>query len=194
MAGLVVGALLAHLGWCALHAEQVVSRPLWLLDPLSGQSLLFVPLGPLLLAHWSRMEGRDDDFLAASFRALPFALATARAGCVAAGCCEGVPLVLPCWMVSADEHRHPVAVYEIVCWLLLGIWLARRPTRVVVPAFPIGFGALRLLVEPLRAAVDGLEAWPPVWLIALGWLAWGLGAFFRLHYSSRDIAEPGLLP
>ena len=88
VAGLVVGALLAHLGWCALHAEQVVSRPLWLLDPLLGQSLLFVPLGPLLLAHWSRMEGRDDDFLAASFRALPFALATARAGCVAAGCCD----------------------------------------------------------------------------------------------------------
>jgi hypothetical protein len=171
VAGLLLGAVLAHVGWCLLHLGRVMAEPARLLDPRSGQSLLFVPLGPLVLTGRGPRGARR---VAASFRALPFALATARLGCWAAGCCAGRPMAGVGWMSATGAARHPTVLYEIAGWLLLGAWLARRSTRTVVLAFPVGLGLLRLAIEPLRAPVHGLAPWPPVWTIAISWLGVGI--------------------
>jgi prolipoprotein diacylglyceryltransferase len=184
---LAAGALLARLGWSLLHLGAVVSHPLWLLDPTSGQSLLFVPLGPLLLARRPRRARWDADFLAESWRALPWALATARLGCVAAGCCGGVPFETA--VLRAATPRHPVAVYEIVAWVALGAWLVRRPAPVVVCAFPIVFGTIRLVLEPWRAGVTGLEPLVPAWSLAVAWI--GLGLAIRARRSFTPLPRAG---
>ncbi|MBW2382576.1 MAG: prolipoprotein diacylglyceryl transferase [Deltaproteobacteria bacterium] len=170
--GLAAGAVMARVGWSLLHARSVVMHPEWLLDPLSGHSLLFVPLGPLLLAYCRRAVGRDDAFLAASWRTLPCALATARLGCVAAGCCSGVPIE---WAGLRElELRHPVAAYEIALWLVLAVSLARGSAHRVLCGFPLGFGMVRLLVEPWRAGVVGLEPTLPAWSLGVGWIVFGV--------------------
>ena len=73
-----LGAVFAHLGWAVLHVPAVAAHPLALLDLTRGLTVLFVPLGLLLLER-----------SAAAFASLPLALAVARLGCLAAGCCHG---------------------------------------------------------------------------------------------------------
>lgn len=153
VASLGLGALLSHLGWATLHWDAVANRPAALADVAAGHCVLFVPLGPWLLA-------RD----AASWRALPLALATARLGCLAAGCCGGV---------EGPWGEHPTALYEAL--LAVGLHLAVRaaPSVRTAGVFALGFGAARLLVEPLRAAPPlGAPTVPPA-ALAAGWLALG---------------------
>ncbi len=159
MLGLIAGALLAHLGWVAVHGPQIVAVAgaggllLWSLDLASGASMLFVPLGSVVV----RALRRDDERLIdADVRALVPGLAVARLGCVVEGCCGG--------------HAMPIATASFAGLVLLA-WLTRRPGG--GPLALAGIGGLRLGLEPLRAPPPhgGETAW--VFAIALGWLVAG---------------------
>jgi len=172
---LSLGAALAHGGWLLLHAPAVWpairARPALLLDPSLGFCVLFLPLGPLLLER-----------SAAAFASLPLALAVARLGCLAAGCCQGTPTAMP-WAVAG---LHPTSLYEIAGLLVLHGVVARAEVRVSAPLVLGGIGALRLLIDPLRAAPPlGAPILAPA-AIAAGWLAIAVGAQ-RFYALSRHL-------
>jgi hypothetical protein len=164
---LVLGAAFAHAGWLLLHAPAIWpalgSRPGLLLDPSLGFCMLFLPLGPLLLER-----------SAAAFASLPLALAVAKLGCLAAGCCLGIPTTAP-WAVAG---LHPTALYEVAGLLGLHAVVLRAEARWAAPLVLGGIGALRLWIEPLRAAPPlGAPAVPPAalaagWLLCAAALAW----------------------
>ena len=159
VAGLGLGAVAGHLGWAALHAPEVWVHPWVLLDPAVGFCVLFVPLG-LLLCERS----------AAAFRTLPPALAVARLGCIAAGCCHGTPTALP-W---APGGLHPTPLYEIVGLLMLHAASRGVSDGWLVPCVLGGLGLVRLVVDPLRAAPAlGEPLLPSAW-IAGAWVALAL--------------------
>jgi hypothetical protein len=151
-----LGALLAHLGWASLHLPLVVEHPWAALDPAKGFCVLFVPLGPLLLAPSG-----------AAFSTLPLSLAVARLGCLVAGCCGGA-------------HGEPTQLCEIAG--LVGLHLAIRRLRDcwVVPAVLAGLGLIRLGVEPWRAAPPLGEPIVSAATIAALWVAFGLLAAVRV--------------
>ncbi len=169
--GLTLGAGLAHLGWGVLHLDRLLLAPDTLLNPASGHSVLFVPLGPLLTAPWRGDGVRRERYLAGVFRALPAALATARLGCLVAGCCRGAPGPLA-WAPA----RHPTQLYEIVCLLALLGLLRKLPAGCVAPVFLAAFGLLRLATQPLRAAPPLSEPLVPPEALAAAWL--GIGALW----------------
>ncbi len=171
--GLALGAFFAHLGWALLHWP-VPGGARGLLDP-TGFTVLFLPLGLVLLAPG-----------AAAWRALPRALAVARAGCMAGGCCGGI--------AAPWGGLHPTPLYEIASLLLLHLGLRRLPDRWVGPAFLAGFGLLRLLVEPWRAPPALGEPWIAAAWIAGCWVAVGLvwGAR-RLLVTAAGSARGGVL-
>ncbi len=170
VAGLALGALLAHLGWCLLHLPAVLARPWAIFDAASGFCVLFVPLGLLLAAP-----------SAAAFATLPGALAVARAGCLAAGCCHG----------AAGE---PIPLLEIAGLLSLHFATRRLPEHRVVPTVLLGVGLLRLLLEPWRSAPPlGAPLVAPAWIAAAGCAAgavWWLGGRAR---TRRALASALLL-
>lgn len=161
VAGLGLGALLAHVGWRLLQADPARDPLAAGLDPAAGFSLLFVPLG-LLVCERS----------AAALRALPLALAVARAGCLAAGCCAG-------------PHGEPVPALEIAGWIALHVAARRAPDSAVAPLVLAGFGALRLLLEPLRAAPSLGPPVVPVEALAAAWLVLGLALALQASSSWR---------
>jgi Prolipoprotein diacylglyceryl transferase len=157
---LTLGAALAHAGCLVLHAPAVWPalrvRPGLLLDASRGFCVLFLPLGLLALERSP-----------AAFASLPLALAVARLGCLAAGCCVGERTSLP-WALAG---RHPTALYEIAGLLVLHAWVRGAGSRVSEPLVLGGIGALRLLVDPMRAAPPlGAPLIAPA-AIAAGWLA-----------------------
>ena len=162
-----LGALLAHAGWLLLHARSIWpalrARPGLLLDPSLGFCVLFLPLGLLLLER-----------SAAAFASLPLALAVARLGCLAAGCCLGTPTSAP-WALAG---LHPTALYEVAGLLALHVAAARTDPRFAAPLVLGGIGALRLAIDPLRAAPPlGAPVLPPAaiaaaWLVLAAALAW----------------------
>lgn len=170
--GLFAGASLAHLGWVLLYLEAVRASSWSLLWPWGGYSVLFLPAGLLLAAPRGRDVARRREFLAAAFRSLPLALALARAGCLAVGCCYGVATSLPWGILVAGSAtpRHPTPLYEIGGLLLLHVLLRRLPAALVAPAFLIGFGAIRLSVEPIRAAPSLGSPLVPAALLAAAWI------------------------
>ena len=165
---LALGAALAHAGWLLLHAPlawaALGTRPGLLLDPLFGFCVLFLPLGPLLIERSS-----------AAFASLPLALAVARLGCLAAGCCHGTPTAAP-WAVAG---LHPTALYEIAGLLALHGGVSRAGGRFVAPLVLGGVAALRLLLEPLRALPPlGAPIFTPA-AVAFAWLAIASGLAWR---------------
>ena len=130
--------------------------------------MLFLPLGPLLLER-----------SAAAFASLPLALAVARLGCLAAGCCLGTPTSAP-WAVAG---LHPTALYEVAGLLALHGAVSRAEARFAAPLVLGGFGALRLLIDPLRAApplgapLVAPTAIAAVWLALAAALAWRRGGW-----------------
>jgi len=175
VAGLVLGGALAHLGWAALYADRLLAQPAALLAP-AGFCVLFVPLGPLVVAPWRASRAERDRFLAAALASLLPALATARVGCLVAGCCGGIPTDLPWGMRLAGDPiaRHPTALYDIAGLLALSRIARRLPPERVAPAVLVGLGLLRLAIDPLRALPPlGPPLWSPGWIAAL-WIALGL--------------------
>ena len=168
---LVCGAVFAHVGWALLHLPRVSRHPAILLDASRGFTLLTVPLGVLLAIPWRRSRGDRDRFLASALRALPLAFAVAKLGCLAAGCCRGLPMDRFWGVVSASTPPlHPTVLYEAAGFTLLHAALRHRSDAWVAPVFAFGFGAIRLSVEPLRAPPPLGEPAIPVAVLAAAWL------------------------
>jgi hypothetical protein len=151
LVALASGAAATHFGWALLHPLWIQLHPALLIDPTAGFCTLFLPLGVGIVSRAPEL-----------WRALPHALAVARLGCVIAGCCRG-----------SDGEMTPLI--EIAGLAMLHRELHRAAKPWVVPGFLIGFGAIRLGVEPWRTAspIPGsldLAAW-----IALGWVVLGAG-------------------
>jgi hypothetical protein len=162
VAGLALGAAFAHLGWAVLQLDAVRDHPEAWLNPAVGYSVLFVPAGVLLLAPWS-----------AAIKSLPLALAVARTGCLVSGCCNGLSTSLVPW------GFHATPVYEIGLLVALHCAVWRLRDDLAIPAVLVGFGAIRLALEPLRAPAPLGEPWiSPFWIAAL-WVAAGAGMALR---------------
>jgi len=144
-----LGAVFAHLGWAALHWPAVAANPAALLDPTRGLTLLFVPLGLLLLERSP-----------AAFASLPLAFAVARLGCLATGCCHG-------------PEGEPTPLTEIAGLVALHGVVRRLPALWVTPTVLAGVGLLRLATEPLRAMPPLGEPLVPASVIATAWIAGG---------------------
>lgn len=190
--GLGLGALFAHFGWALLYLERVWSAPVLVLDLGAGFSVLFVPLGLLAAAPWRAGPAQRQRFLASALASLPLALATARLGCLAAGCCHGVPTDLP-WGVrpgGAGAALHPTAAYDILGLLVLFGLSRRTPDAWMAPVVLGGIGALRLFVEPWRAAPPLGAPALPVSLLASLWI---VAAVFLLPHQ-RSAAWRGPVP
>lgn len=140
-----MGALLARAGDALLWSE-----PGRLLEPGAELSILFLPLGVLALAPH-----------AAAFASLPLALALARLGCLAAGCCRGV----------GGEH---LPAFEATAWVAVHLCVTRGAPDRAAERFAFAFGGLRLAQGPWRPPVPALVT-PE--LVALAWL--GVGAALR---------------
>jgi hypothetical protein len=184
-AALAVGAAAGPVGWIAWHADRVPTDLASFADPTRGFSVLFVPLGAWLASWTSVRPVRRRAFLAEALRVLPLALATARLGCLAAGCCGGVavehvpdvvwPLVSAFGGTRSAPFDHPTALYEASGLVLLHAVLARVPADQVPACFALGFASIRLAVEPLRAVPPlGPPSIPAAW-IAAAWWGTGLG-------------------
>ncbi|MDH3213295.1 MAG: prolipoprotein diacylglyceryl transferase [Myxococcales bacterium] len=148
-AALGLGAIFAHLGGALLHLPAVAEGPSALLDPARDTTVLLVPLALPLLERSP-----------AAFASLPLALAVARLGCLAAGCCHGA-------------SGEPTPLVEIAGLLVLHAIVSRRPGHQVAAVVLGGFGLVRLLVEPLRAPPPLGEPLVPAAWIAAAWIALG---------------------
>lgn len=151
--GLGLGALLAHLGWGLLHLPESIENPAWLLEP-GAATVLFVPLGVLLLAPWRE-----------ALAPLPLALAAARAGCLPFDCCYE-----PGWR----------GALEIAALVSLHFVIRQRPATTAF-AVCAGLGALRLLLEPMRAPTPPLALQP--WMLASLWVVGGALIGARLQHA-----------
>jgi hypothetical protein len=166
-AGLILGALACRSAWTLFHPPLLSNAPWAVLDPGGGYSVLGIPLGLLVAAP---ARGRAA-WQAAAFASLMPALAVARVGCLLARCCDG--------------PEHPVALYEIAGWLALGRIARRVPAAQVAPIVLMGFGSLRLALEPLRDAPPVGEPWLAPQLLASAWLLLGAATAWRAAASSR---------
>jgi len=184
--GLVLGALFAHLGWFALHLDRTHASPLVLLDPMSGYCVLLVPLGIVVAAGGASRKARER-YLCAALRALPAAQATARLGCIVAGCCDGQPAAVA-WGVG-PLPRHPTRLYEMAALSALALLLGRVPARQVVPVAFVGLGCVRLVVEPWRAVPPlGAPIISASWLAA-GWVLVGALVAVRRARTRRGVGR-----
>jgi hypothetical protein len=175
LAGLTLGAFLAHLGWALLHPGVVAADPLLLVDPSRGHSVLFVPLGIVLAALPGPGPAGRAPFLSESLGALLPGLALARLGCLAAGCCTGA------------------VVHEAALLLAVAPVLRCAPLRLRPGLALAGLGAARLLVEPWRARA-ALEPVVPAWLLAAAWLAAGLWLLAAWGPRARSDRSAGARP
>jgi len=183
--GLGIGAALAHLGWAALHPSVIRAQPWALLEPSLGYTVLAVPLGLLLTAPWWAPPPRRSAYLAAAFAGLPAALAVARLGCLAVGCCHGLPTLLPwSWTIGDGIGVHATPLYEIVGLGALFLLVRRLPDAWIPTAVLCGLGLIRIVVEPLRAEPPlGSPAVPASALAAI-WIVVGVALSPRLERSS----------
>lgn len=151
--GLGLAGWLAHVGWAFLNLPAVLEHPWAFLDPSTGYTVLAVPLGLLATVPWAEPSAGRRAYRAASLGSLPFALAVAKLGCLAAACCHGAPTSLP-WGITLHglpPLRHPTPLYEIGGFVALGFVTRRLPREWVAPAVLAGIGAIRIAVEPWRA-------------------------------------------
>jgi hypothetical protein len=171
IAALALGAVAARGGWALPHLHHVARSPAVLLDPAAGFSSLFVPLGPLAATPWGATREARRIFLAEAFHVLPLGLAVARLGCLAAGCCGGIAMESPVAVGGVSFANHPVPLYDAAGLLVLYLTGRRLPTSLVAPTVLVGFGCLRLFLEPLRPSSEGSMA---VEIICSSWIALGV--------------------
>ncbi len=165
--GLGLGAVFAHLAWALLNFAQLVNHPWALLDLTTGFTVLAVPLGLRATAR-----GASRRYLSIALGSLPRALATARVGCLVAGCCQGTTLLSH---PSLGLSYHPTQALEIAGLMALHVAVRRSPARAVPALVLIGFGSIRLAVEPWRAPPPLGDGLLPAWTLAALWVCAGLG-------------------
>jgi hypothetical protein len=168
LAALTLVAVVAHLGWALLYLDLVLAQQAPLRSVGQGATCLFAPVGPLVVAPWRSHAARVREFLTDAFAALSLALAVAKLGCLAAGCCGGALL--------GGGLRHPTALYEGIGYLCLHGACRRLPRRLAPALFLAGFGALRLAVQPLRASPTLGAPTLSAESIAIFWVVLGLVA------------------
>lgn len=176
VAGLCAGAWLAHAGWALLYVDRIAGGSVPMLSATSGFCVLFVPFGPLLALPFSRGPEERRRQLAANLTPLPWALAVARLGCVAAGCCSGLPIEAS---LAGGWERHPAALYECAALAALGALVRRLGDRWRAPAVLAALGGIRLALEPVRARPPLGEPLLPIELVALLWM--GIAATLALQ-------------
>ncbi len=184
LCALVFGALAAHFGWALLYADRIVATPEALFRP-TGWSVLFVPFGVLVAAPWGEASQRRQRYFRSAAASLPLALATARLGCLAAGCCHGTPTSLP-WGIRLGGdavERHPTALLDIGGLVLLHLLTAHGSPRFRVPIALGGFGVLRLVIDPWRAAPPLGAPWFDARWIARLWV--GVAVLLLLRAQKR---------
>ena len=176
VAGLVLGAWFAQCGRALMDPLALLDEPLSLLNPQNGVSVLFVPLGFLVVASWRTSPHERAAFLARALPTLPLAFAVARLGCVAAGCCGGTSTSVPWAIPSAggEGRVHPSPVYEIALLVLLHALVRRAPVRGRAALVLGGLGAIRLALEPLRAHSAAIDAPISAAWVALAWVAYAV--------------------
>lgn len=181
--GLVLGAGLAHLGWVLLHLPRLSPHPSTVFDVSRGFTVLAVPIGVLLMTPWRGPRGARAVFLASALRSLPLAFAVAKLGCLAAGCCRGVPVGAIARVLLPLGPTHPTALYEVAGFVALHHAVQRASQWRAPGIFALGFGATRLAVEPFRAVPELGEPVVPAMLLAAAWI---VGSFLlvRLPQSS----------
>jgi hypothetical protein len=178
VAGLALAAASAHLGWALLHLDGWMVHARAFLNPAAGHSVLFAPLGILVLTP--TMRGARGRYLAPALGSLPRAFAVARLGCLACGCCHGTEGAL---------GTHPTRIYEIAGLLGLAAWTRRLPAAWVGPATLSGFGTLRLVTEPFRA--PSLLGDPVIAPAALGFAWIAVGAAMAVVASRHPLPSVG---
>jgi hypothetical protein len=192
--GVLAGAALAHVGWVAVHAAEILraggmsALGSWLLDLGSGASMLFVPLGPLAVRTWRDEPAARVD---GDLRALIPGLAIARIGCVVDSCCGG--RAAPRWLVEvasftgASIDAIPTAGLSVAGLTVLAA-CTRRPGR--APFALAGLASLRLALEPLRAAPahGGATTW--VYILALLWLTVAIAIAWTSRAGRRTPRPP----
>jgi phosphatidylglycerol:prolipoprotein diacylglycerol transferase len=164
-AGFIGAALLHALAQCARTGSL---SALWAPPGLAFYgAALGVAAGLPLCAR-----GFGLSVLAVADRAVPalcLAHAVGRIGCLLGGCCFGAPWDGPFAVHDTDAHvpaallgagRHPVAVYEALGLLALGLLFAcvrpRRPgSGQRLLAYAAAYSLLRFALEPLRG--DGVR-------------------------------------
>jgi len=136
--------------------------------------------GLLAYVRWFRLPLRD--VLDTAAPALALGIPLVRSGCLGAGCCYGAPSSLPWAVVYTDPRAqaaagvplgvalHPAPIYEALGALALGLYLLWRLGHRANPGevfaiFLAGYGALRLVLSPLRGdapALPGALAWAAI--------------------------------
>lgn len=198
LAGLVLGAGLGHWVWLGLHLPTALEDPWGAIFSVTGLTLLPVPLGFLLTAPWGAGSEARNAYWTASLGSLPLAFATARIGCLAAGCCHGVPTGMASGLQPSGELGgvHPTPLYEIAGWITLW-FMTRRVPETWIPATVLGgVGAVRLVIEPWRASPPMGDPVVSPEALAAGWIAVGglispVGRRAMARFS-RALCRPGL--
>jgi hypothetical protein len=171
--GLALGSGLTRVAWAGLHFDKWTEAPWSLVDATGGFCVLALPLGFLLVAPYGASPWFAQAYRASAARALAPALAMSRIGCCWVGCCGG--------LVSGVGFTHSVAGYEVLAWTVLALALRRVSDAQAPGLFLFAFGALRLLLEPLRATPPLGEPGVEIGLIASLWMGVGLISVYLDH-------------
>ncbi|GIV96684.1 MAG: prolipoprotein diacylglyceryl transferase [Herpetosiphonaceae bacterium] len=189
---LVVAGLIGARLWYVLFNLDLYAAQPALIGQLSFGAFAFpgaLLAGWLVLNFYARLcrspAAQWSDLLA---QVLPWGQALGMIGLVLSGEAYGRPSELPWALPLLGVSRHPSQIYEALALAGLGLWLWRltrlQPAPGILTAhYLAGYGALRLLLEPLRgdslligtvrtAQVFGLA----LLLGALYWLWWRVPA------------------
>jgi membrane protease YdiL (CAAX protease family) len=159
--GLGLSALFAHAGWAALSSNPALHRPEAWLEWRSGFASVFVVLGPIVTAPARRDADHRRAYLSGALRCLPLALATARLGCIAEGCCNGALVPAPL------APLLDVALLLTLRWATIRVVFGRRPAAFVLGLLAINVANHLLRLSPTEASAAVFAAPLAVGSVAL---------------------------
>jgi phosphatidylglycerol:prolipoprotein diacylglycerol transferase len=194
--GCKLAVLFGELGWpfASSHAGHAGD---WSAVALSGRSILGALIFGLLAAEIAKpIMGYplppNDRFAAV----LPFTLAIGRVGCLLHGCCRGVRCEAAWYTITYSDGipRHPIAAYEIIFDVAVGIafiWMVKRRIArgQLFSIFLILYGVFRFTTEFWRETPKLYGGWLSGYQV-LSCVAALLGAGFIVKRSVSQVKEP----